>query len=596
MKDTDKNVREEYYYASGAISGSLDALSAEFSGYEKLPVRSRQLGNVLYRARRFGRYYVLKGLAPEYRDDPAMREYLSKEYQIGVQLDHPHIVRVNSLEEDPKAGLCIVMEYVDGQSLDEWLVTRPSAAARKRIFRQILDAMAYCHERQIWHLDLKPSNILITKDGLTAKIIDFGLSDNSGFAFRQTGGTRKYAAPEQLAGQVADHRSDIYALGGLLKRMFPHRYGRAVRRAQRPDPSKRPQSVAALAKLMRPRWWLWLLPVVIVGLFCWWMHPNGKKFPVTLDSGQTVYAKVLSHWHRTVAFVCPNDTTKTWRDLPNAPSGDMVIPAHIRLRGFSYRVTELDSNAFDNCSNLTHIVFSEGLERIGCGAFSCCNMLSDTLVIPRSLKVLESNAFNDCHSLAVLVWKALDCTTGPLSNLGNQFFYRCNSLKKAIVDDSVYVLPPRLFIDMEWLEEIELPNHIRELPHEFAVYSYNLRDFHFPDSLRKISHGAFYASRLEHIVIPDHTELIGSYSFSYCNYLRDVDIGSGVKHIESYAFNDNKSLETMIVRCEEPPTMLPNSLYGIPDSAVLYVPAQSVEKYRKHEVWGKFKRIEPINS
>ena len=83
MKDTDKNVREEYYYASGAISGSLDALSAEFSGYEKLPVRSRQPGNVLYRARRFGRYYVLKGLAPEYRDDPAMREYLSKEYQIG---------------------------------------------------------------------------------------------------------------------------------------------------------------------------------------------------------------------------------------------------------------------------------------------------------------------------------------------------------------------------------------------------------------------------------------------------------------------------------------------------------------------------------
>ena len=86
--------------------------------------------------------------------------------------------------------------------------------------------MAYCHDRQIWHLDLKPSNILITKDGLTAKIIDFGLSDNSSFAFRQTGGTRKYAAPEQLAGQGADHRSDIYALGGILKRMFPHRYSR----------------------------------------------------------------------------------------------------------------------------------------------------------------------------------------------------------------------------------------------------------------------------------------------------------------------------------------------------------------------------------
>ena len=593
MKDTVKNVREEYYYASGAISGSLDALSAEFTGYEKLPGRSRQPGNVLYRARRFGRYYVLKGLTPEHRNDPASREYLSKEYQIGVQLDHPHIVRVNSLEEDPKAGLCIVMEYVDGQSLDQWLLTKPSAAARKRIFRQILDAMAYCHERQIWHLDLKPSNILITKDGLTAKIIDFGLSDNSGFAFRQTGGTRKYAAPEQLAGQVADHRSDIYALGGLLKRMFPHRYGRAVRRAQRQDPNKRPQSVAALAKVMRPRWELWLLPVLLIGLFCLWMHPDGKKFPVTLDSGQTVYAKVLSHWHRTMALVCPNEA-KNWNGIPNAPSGDMVIPSHIRCRGVRYRVTDIDTCAFQNCVELTHLTLPEGLQRIGEGAFVGDNRIADTLVIPRSLKVLENGPFSDCHSLTTLVWKALDCSTGKQPHLNNHFFYRCSSLKKAIIDDSVYVLPPRIFNDMGWLEVIVMPNHIRELPIEFASNTYNLRDCRLPDSLRKISHGAFYMSSLERVVIPDKTELLGAYSYSYCQNLREVEIGSGMKRIESYAFNDNAALRTMIVHCEEPPAMLLNSLFNIPDSAVLYVPAQSVEKYRKHEVWGKFRRIEAI--
>ena len=595
MKDTDKIIHEEYYYASGPISGSLDAFSVNFTGYEKLPVRSRQQGNVLYRARRFGRYYVLKGLAPEYRDDPAMREYLSKEYQIGVQLDHPHIVRVNSLEEDPKAGLCIVMEYVDGQSLDEWLATRPSAAARKRIFRQILDAMAYCHDRQIWHLDLKPSNILITKDGLTAKIIDFGLSDNSGFAFRQTGGTRKYAAPEQLAGQVADHRSDIYALGGLLKRMFPHRYGRAVRRAQRQDPNKRPQSVAALAKVMRPRWELWLLPVLLIGLFCFWMHPDGKKFPVTLDSGQTVYAKVLSHWHRTVALVCPSEA-KNWNGIPNAPSGDMVIPSHIQCRGVRYRVTDLDTCAFQNCVELTHLTLPEGLQRIGEGAFSGDNRIADTLVIPRSLKVLENDPFSDCHSLTTLVWKALDCSTGKQPHLNNHFFYRCSSLKKAIIDDSVYVLPPRIFNDMGWLEVIVMPNHIRELPIEFASNTYNLRDCRLPDSLRKISHGAFYMSSLERVVIPDKTELLGAYSYSYCQNLREVEIGSGMKRIESYAFNDNAALRTMIVHCEKPPAMLLNSLFNIPDSAVLYVPAQSVEKYRKHEVWGKFRRIKPISS
>ncbi len=593
MKDTDKNVHEEYYYASGAISGSLDALSAEFSGYELLPMRSHQTGNVLYRARRFGRYYVLKGLAPEYRDDPAMREYLSKEYQIGVQLDHPNIVRVNSLEEDPKAGLCIVMEYVDGQSLDEWLATRPSAAARKRIFRQILDAMDYCHERQIWHLDLKPSNILITKDGLTAKIIDFGLSDNSGFTFRQTGGTRKYAAPEQLAGQVADHRSDIYALGGLLKRMFPHRYGRAIRRAQRPDPNKRPQSVSALAKLMRLRWELWLIPLLLIGLFCFWMHPDGKIFPVMLDSGQTVYAKVLSHWHRTVAFVCPSEA-KSWHDEPNAPSGDMVIPVDIRHRGLNYRVIELDSSAFQECNDLTHVTISEGVERIGFRAFSNCNLLADTIVIPRSLKRIETNAFADCHSLTTLVWRAQDCSTGADEFAEKAFYYRCNSLKKVIVDDSVGQLPLNAFYFMDFLEDIKLPNTLRELPRGFAGETYNLRSIRFPDSLQTLGHAAFYSSGLRCVVIPNRTEIINPYCFSYCYHLREVDIGSGMKRIESYAFNDNKALETMIVRCEEPPAMMPNSLYNIPDSAVLYVPAQSLEKYRKHKVWGKFKRIEAI--
>jgi len=578
---------------SGAITGSLDALSSTFSGHEPLPTRSRQAGNVLYRARRWGRYYVLKGLAPEHRDDSACREYLSKEYQIGVQLDHPHIVRVNSLEEDLKAGLCIVMEYVDGLNLDEWLATKPTAAARKRIFRQILDAIVYCHDRQIWHLDLKPSNILITKDGMTAKIIDFGLSDNSGFAFRQTGGTRKYAAPEQLAGETTDHRSDIYALGGLLKRMFPHRYGRAVRHAQRPDPGKRPQSVAALEKLMHPRWWLWLLPLLLAGLICWWMHPNGKKFPVTLDSGQTVYAKVLSHWHRTVAFVCPSEA-KNWNGIPNAPSGDMVIPSHIRCRGVRYRVTDLDTCAFQNCVELTHLTLPEGLQRIGEGAFGGDNRIADTLVIPRSLKVLENAPFSDCHSLTTLVWKALDCSTGKQPHLDNQFFYRCSSLKKAIIDDSVCILPPRIFNDMSWLEVIVVPNHIRELPIEFASNTYNLRDCRLPDSLRKISHGAFYMSNLERVVIPDKTALLGAYSYSYCRKLREVEIGSGMKRIESYAFNDNVALRTMIVHCEEPPAMLLNSLFNIPDSAVLYVPAKSVEKYRKHKVWSTFKRIEAI--
>ena len=71
---------------SGAISGSLDALSSKFTNYVQLPVGSHQPVNVLFRAQRYGRYYVLKGLAPEYRDDPVWREYLSQSCEYSAQL------------------------------------------------------------------------------------------------------------------------------------------------------------------------------------------------------------------------------------------------------------------------------------------------------------------------------------------------------------------------------------------------------------------------------------------------------------------------------------------------------------------------------
>ena len=344
---------------------------------------------------------------------------------------------------------------------------------------------------------------------------------------------------------------------------------------------------------MSPKWGLRLLPVLLIGMLCFWMRPDGKRFPVTLDTGQTVYARVLSHWHRTVALVSPSDAM-TWNDIPNAPSGDMVIPADIRHRGLRYHVVGVDSCAFHNCNKLTHVTFPEGLERIGFRAFSSCNLLSDTLFIPRSLKRIESNAFADCYTLTTLVWRAQNCSTGTGEFAENSFFYRCNSLKKAIVDDGVEQLPTNVFYPMEYLEEIELPNTLRRLPMNFADESYSLSSIRLPDSLQNISHGAFYGSGITRIVIPDRTETIGTYSFSYCRKLREVEIGSGVKRIENYAFNESNALETMTVRCMEPPSMLPNSLYGIPDNAVLYVPAESVEKYRKHEVWGKFKRIEPI--
>jgi hypothetical protein len=329
------------------------------------------------------------------------------------------------------------------------------------------------------------------------------------------------------------------------------------------------------------------------------MQPDGKVFPVTLDSGQTVYARVLSHWHKTVAFTSPN---MEWAAMDDSvsPSGDIIIPAHIKCRGLQYQVTEIDSFAFFGCHKITHVSFPEGLQRIDYRAFNGCTQLSDTLVIPRSLKVLESYAFADCHSITTLVWKPFDCnmSTNKVENYNAEtnFYYRCFSLKKVIVDDAVEHLPPCVFAGMLYCEDIVLPNTIRELPSDFATESDSLNEIKLPDSLRYIAHGAFYYSGIERIVIPDKTEALGSYSFSYCPNLREVDIGSGMKRIDIYAFNIDYNLQTMTVRCKVPPVMQPNSLFEIPESAVLRVPAESIEKYRQDAVWSKFKTIEPIET
>ena len=132
--------------------------------------------NMLYHAKRYGKCFVLKGLSV---DCQSLTDHLllqEKEFALGVSLTHPHIAETYSLEEVEGCGRCIVMEYVDGTTLAEWLTTNPSKAARQRVMMQLLDALEYIHSLQLVHHDLKSSNILITRNGQNVKLIDFGLS------------------------------------------------------------------------------------------------------------------------------------------------------------------------------------------------------------------------------------------------------------------------------------------------------------------------------------------------------------------------------------------------------------------------------------
>ena len=189
---------------SGKVTADDLELSDVFTGHILL---AEGLVNVIYKVRRKGQWFVLKALRPEFRDDLVRRELLAREFKLGRRMDHPNIVRFFSLENDKMVGDCIVMEYVDGVTLTDFLDTKPSLAARKRVAQQLVETMRYFHGLQIIHRDLKPSNILITRNGGNVKIIDFGLADSDDSAvLKQPVGSPKYMSPEQQAGDTLDGR------------------------------------------------------------------------------------------------------------------------------------------------------------------------------------------------------------------------------------------------------------------------------------------------------------------------------------------------------------------------------------------------------
>ena len=148
-----------------------------------------------------------------------------QEAQAASALNHPNICTIYSIDEH-EGQLFIAMEYVDGQTLRDKAnrrgeVTSPLPMKQAiDIGIQIAEGLAAAHEKGIVHRDIKPENIMVRKDGI-AQIMDFGLAKLRGNVSRltkegSTVGTAGYMSPEQVQGQDADHRSDIFSLGVLL--------------------------------------------------------------------------------------------------------------------------------------------------------------------------------------------------------------------------------------------------------------------------------------------------------------------------------------------------------------------------------------------
>ena len=332
----------------------ISPLSPEFSDVWSKPELLSSMGhNAIYVATRFGRRYILKAIAEPYRESTPYIEMLRKEFSIGVGLDHPNIVRLIDFGRMDSIGWYIQMEYIDGITLDQFIETKPNKSARQRVLSQLLDALSFLHERQIIHRDVKPSNILITRNGASVKLIDFGVSDTDDYVtFKQPAGSVSYIAPEQLEGKPIDNRADIYAVGRIIKLLFPHRYRAIARRCTRVEVAQRYPSCTHVVRAMKRsdnlRLWLPLsLLLLLIPCAAVWGIYNGyqRSERVYFDQENELFAQIdslraqneerqsqVDSLNRVVDSLVVKTNTPSPREMVRKKAADLHFARHAAIR------------------------------------------------------------------------------------------------------------------------------------------------------------------------------------------------------------------------------------------------------------------------
>jgi eukaryotic-like serine/threonine-protein kinase len=196
--------------------------------YEILEEIGRGAMGVVFKGRDplIGRAVAVKTITAGVAESADLLERFYREARAAGGLQHPNIVTIYEMAESEGAPF-IAMEYLQGESLEKLIARKPALPLATKIdyVVQACRALDYAHRRGVIHRDIKPANIVITTDGMV-KVVDFGIARIADASKTQTGmllGTLAYMSPEQLRGQHADARCDIWALGVVLYELISYR-------------------------------------------------------------------------------------------------------------------------------------------------------------------------------------------------------------------------------------------------------------------------------------------------------------------------------------------------------------------------------------
>ena len=259
-------------------------------------------------------------------------------------------------------------------------------------------------------------------------------------------------------------------------------------------------------------------------------------------------------------------------------------------------VTSIEDNAFDGCSGLTSVVIPNSVTSIGEYAFYGCSGLT-SVTIPNSVTSIGDYAFSGCSGLTSVT------IPNSVTSIGYLAFGGCSGLESIIVEsgNAVYdsrnncnaIIETTTNILIAGCKNSTIPNSVTSIGGAFAGCT-GLTSVVIPNSVTSIGESAFAGcTGLTSVVIPNSVTYICDHAFSRCSSLTSITIGNSVKEIGFEAFCECISLTSITSLNPFPPSGA-HVFSNLPQSVILYVPAESIEYYKLVEDWNFFPNIEAL--